>query len=106
MKTPANSYQFIEKLCTSPSGEQFRVVFAVHVVNGVLKGRIVSVQPVVIGLISVLPSSETDQRQPCLPVFHSQKKPETIYIPAFTHTVSPYIELYFFHSQPTRAPSH
>ena len=97
----------IEKTFTDRLGRRFRMVFMVTAVNGELKGRLVSVQPL---------SPEARPKQISrgeasvdilyLPVVISNKVVETAYIPAYAPIVSPFNEMYFFVSQPTRAPSH
>ena len=94
--------RFVEQVFTDQSGQQFRLSFLVALVNGELRGRLVSVQP--------LSSARNTQcsivnDQFCLPIVCPKKKAETEYVPAYVPVVSPYIELYFFTSQPTRAPS-
>ena len=114
MLTPYSQSRFVQKILTSASGKRFRVLFLVTLVNGEVKAQIVSVMPIT-SLESrsmsfprkresvILPGNDSVL---CLPAFHTSKKYKTIYIPYFAPIVSPYIELYFFNSQPTRAPSY
>ncbi len=97
MLTPYSQSQFIEKVFTDVNGRQFRMVFLVAIVNGEVKGRLVSVQPIA--------SSIKYSGIPCLPVSCPKNTTVTEYVAAFTPVVSPYNELLFFVSQPTRAPS-
>ena len=91
--------QFVEKIITSPQGIDFRVVFLVYEENGAIKGKIVSATPVSssvsLGHIEVisLPGHIFSQ------VFEFVRSTFTKEI------VSPYTDLSFFVSQPTRAPS-
>ncbi len=104
MLTPYTQSKFISKIFTDCSGRQFRLTFLVAVVNGELKGRLVSAEPLA-QTANVLTGSVSDGAF-CLPITFSNKKPATEYVSDFAPVVSPYIELYFFTSQPTRAPSH
>ncbi|MDP3962372.1 MAG: hypothetical protein Q8Q03_00690 [bacterium] len=91
MLTPYSSSKFITKTLTSASGEQFRVVFLVSFVNGEVKAQVVSAKK-----ISVV----------CLPEF-KEKSPVTFtYTPASSPVVSLFNPLFFFNSQPTRAPAY
>ena len=104
MLTVSHQHQLVEKTFTDRSGRQFRMVFLVAVVDGELKGRLVSVSEVrPRGSLSGGPTSETIL---CLPISISRNEVVTEYIPAYAPIVSPFNELYFFVSQPTRAPSH
>ncbi|MFA6294956.1 MAG: hypothetical protein WC666_00840 [Candidatus Paceibacterota bacterium] len=98
--------QFVSRIFTDPAGRQFRLTFLVAVVDGEVKGRLVSAEPV-----SYIAAGANDQvpisnDQFCLPIFCDENKPDTKYIPAFAPVVSPYFSLEFLiNSQPTRAPS-
>jgi len=115
MITPYSNSQFLSRIFTDANGRQFRLTFFVSVVNGELKGQLVSAQPVSVSRSvsdvtrqltgSVSGNSGADASVFCLPIVCSEKKPATEYIPAYVPIVSPYTELYFFTSQPTRAPS-
>jgi len=110
MLTTHSRSQFISRNFTDLSGRSFRLTFLVAIVDGELKGRLVSAQP-----LSHSSSHQLNGRVAntcpasanafCLPIFASTQSPETEFIPAYTPIVSPYTELYFFTSQPTRAPS-
>ena len=107
MLTPQVNSQFVEKIFTDRAGRQFRMVFLVALVDGEIKGRLVSVEQI-------------GQRQEtrdlrlggkcssgllCLPTAAEIKSLiSNLQSPAI-HVVSPYNELFFFTSQPTRAPS-
>ena len=113
MLTPYSKSQFLSRIFTDATGRQFRLTFLVAVVNGELRGHLVSAQPVssrttanvcrqLTGQVS---SAEVGPRY-CLPIVCSDHKPATEYVSAYAPVISPYMELYFFTSQPTRAPSH
>ena len=94
--------QFIEKILADASGRQFRVVFAVsYSIDGEVRGRIVSAQPIELLKGSTL----RNQANACLPCAQSFN------ISIFNHSIatpvaSPYFSLeYLLNSQPTRAPS-
>lgn len=92
--------RFIEKVCSDAFGRQFRVVFFVALVDGELKGRLVSAE-----LIAQGPASF--QASPlCLPITLPATEYAEDIAPAFTPSVSPYFSIEFLMtSQPTRAPS-
>lgn len=90
--------QFIEKIVTDRSGQQFRLTFLVAIVDGQLKGRLVSAQP-------LAQSFKNSEAVVFLPVICPKNETITEYTPAFAPIVSPYNKLFFFTSQPTRAPS-
>jgi len=101
--TPSNS-QFISRVFTDYSGRSFRLTFLVTVVNGEVRGRLVSAQPLSSSLAR-LPGAVCDGSF-CLPISLSTKTPDTIYVPSFAPVVTPYFSLEFLiNSQPTRAPA-
>lgn len=96
MLTPASRSQFVTKILTSPTGEKYQVVFLVAVVNGELKAQVVSANLI----------EQTQAAAPlCLPC---AKNNENFVTFANSPKAAPspfYNELFFFNSQPTRAPS-
>jgi hypothetical protein len=101
MLTPSIPSKFIERIMTSQTGEQYRVIFQVVLVNGEAKARVISAE-------LVAGSSATASRQAgtvCLPGFSAPIVADTEYVFDFTPEVSPFTSLLFFTSQPTRAPS-
>ncbi len=107
-KTALQHGQFLSRIFTDLSGQQFRLTFFVTIVAGEPRGHLVSVQPISTTVSSKcwLGSTSTHQTEVfCLPCACPKKEIETIYIPAYTPIVSPFTELFFFTSQPTRAPS-
>lgn len=99
MLTPYVNSQFVEKVFTDRAGRQFRMVFLVALVNGEVKGRLVSVQPL------AQESFKNTAEVICLPIICPKNETVTEYIAPTIPVVSPYNELFFFTSQPTRAPS-
>ncbi|MES2216569.1 MAG: hypothetical protein V4481_04720 [Patescibacteria group bacterium] len=96
--------QLIEKIFTDQHGRTFRMVFIVAVVDGELKGKLVSVQP--ISAASHKLNGAISSGIICLPIERSTKKGETVYVADFAPVVSPYVSLEsLITSQPTRAPS-
>lgn len=94
--------QFISRNFTDCNGRQFRLTFLVAIVNGELKGRLVSAEPIGSQL-----SLEGRSGSFCLPISCAEKKITTEYVPAYVPVASPYFSLEFLiNSQPTRAPSH
>jgi hypothetical protein len=91
--------RFIEKLFTDQNSQQFKLTFFVVLVNGEVKGKLISAQPM--GKASSVGSEQVLY----LPISLSVNETVTEYIPEYVPVVSPYNELFFFTSQPTRAPS-
>ncbi len=85
--------QFVTKVLTSQSGEKYKVVFLVALVNGEVKAQVVSAEPLI----------KTE------PIYLAQpfiKAPVSfVYKPSFKEILSPFASLFFFNSQPTRAPA-
>ncbi len=97
--------QLVEKIFTDQFGRQFRMVFLVTVIDGELKGRLVSAEQLSANSPRLQGTTSEASEILSLPIFEMQKEVVTEYVPAFTPVVSPYTELFFFTSQPTRAPS-
>lgn len=95
MLTPHLRSQFVTKILTSATGEKFRVVFLVALVNGEVKAQVVSATPISAKTVTV----------PCLPQALEKAPVSFAYTPSFTEKISLFNELFFFNSQPTRAPS-
>lgn len=99
-----NNSQFVSRIFTDANGRQFRLNFFVTIVNGEIRGHLISAQP--ISSATPLLTGEVSGGSLCLPIFCDNKKPATIYLPSFVPVVSPYFSLEFLiNSQPTRAPS-
>ncbi len=94
MLTPYSRSKFVTKILTSATGEQFQVVFLVAIIDGKIQAQAVSAEPIAqASSVIFLPSI-------------SQKNPVTFaYATASAPAVSPFSHLFFFNSQPTRAPS-
>ena len=106
MLIPYIQLKFVEKVLTSASGEQFRVLFLVTFVNGELKGRVVSVIPIVNSKWLMINGKKlSDMDNGCFLPAPSIENYSPFTINYSPTTKSPYIELYFFNSQPTRAPA-
>ena len=99
MLTPYVNSKFVEKVFTDRAGRQFRMVFLVAVVDGEIKGRLVSVQPL------AQSAFRDTENVVCLPVICPKNETVTEYVAPAIPVVSPFNELFFFTSQPTRAPS-
>ncbi len=106
MLTRSQAPQLIERIFTDQFGRHFRMVFMVAVVDGELKGKLVSVQPISQADSLKLKGTCVSSGTICLPVECSDKKGETLYVADFAPVISPYVSLEFLMtSQPTRAPS-
>lgn len=103
MLTPYRPH-FVEQIFTDQTGRQFRLVFLVSLVEGKLKGELVSAQPV-----SARSKLDSSKVAPCylLPISCIINKGNTEYIFPVKPIVSPFSTVEFLiTSQPTRAPSH
>lgn len=97
MLTPYSQSKFVEKVLADASGKQFRVLFLVSLEAGEIKARVISATP-------VTPAVAT-RGVICLPLAAPASSASFAYTPHFSNIVSPYTDLTFFMSQPTRAPS-
>ncbi len=99
--------QFVEKIFTDQLGQQFRLTFLVTLVNGEYRGSLVSAELISkkAGLLKGNVESDISDTPVCLPIICEQKKGDTQYISSCKEILSPFNELFFFMSQPTRAPS-
>lgn len=96
--------QFIEQIFTDQTGRQFRLVFLVSLVDGKLKGQLVSAQPLATRNHSTAAGHVSDQF--LLPFSCPKDETVTEYIASVTPIVSPFSTIEFLiTSQPTRAPS-
>ena len=109
MLTPYLGSKFVTKVLTSHTGEQFRVVFLVSLVNGEVRAQVVSAESIgghkneATALIDLGEVQKTAFQ--CLPISCSQATVEAGLSYGFVSQVSPFTSLLFFMSQPTRAPS-
>jgi hypothetical protein len=106
MLTPVSQPQLIERIFTDQHGRQFRMVFMVAVVDGELRGKLVSVRPISARSDLAQLHGSVSSGTICLPAGCSAKIGCTEYVASFAPVISPYISLEFLMtSQPTRAPS-
>ena len=93
-----------ERILTAKNGQLVRVTFAVVEVDGILRGHVISVAPVVsVAGKTVANATATEQLYLPLSVHHDiSTAVENIFV---KQTPSPYVSFDFFMSQPTRAPS-
>ena len=110
MLTPNLQSRFIEKVLTDRAGQQYRVLFLVSLVNGEVRGQIVSAQPIyedanVIRLPGRVAKAQSFVKL-CLPCTKAAAKIISSSVRSWARVASPYYSsLEFFMSQPTRAPS-
>lgn len=99
--------QFVEKVFTDQMGQQFKLTFLVTVVDGEMKGRLVSAELISkkAALLTGSCSSISANTPVCLPIVCETKEGDTTYVSSCKKILSPFNELFFFMSQPTRAPS-
>ena len=108
----SNNKGIYERILTAKNGQLVRVTFAVIEVNGVMRGRVISVTPIVsvagkaVAATSAAPAntaSVSEQLYLTGTIAHDiAEAAESIFV---KKTPSPYISFEFFMSQPTRAPS-
>jgi hypothetical protein len=104
MLKPSIPSKFVERIITSQTGERYRVVFLVTLVDGEVRAKAISAE-----LISapVLKIGSPANKSGILLLEGELAKvlADTKYVFDFTPKVSPFTSLLFFTSQPTRAPS-
>lgn len=93
MLTPQLRSQFVTKFLTSPTGEKFKVVFLVALVDGEVKAQVVSATPVQTAPL-FLPVIKNNEKF----VNFSKSSKGVVRSPFFN-------QLFFYNSQPTRAPA-
>lgn len=103
LNTSPQGGQMISRIFTDQLGQVFRLTFFVVMVNGELKGRLVSAQPIKANSQEFL--QQDSHSILLLPVSCPKNITVTPFISSYTPFVSPFNELFFFTSQPTRAPS-
>jgi len=94
-----------ERILTDKSGRLIRVQFEIVEVAGVMRGRVISVTPVI--SVSGKISTETTSTKEvlCLPISVTRDIAAAVESIFVQTRVSPYTSFEFFMSQPTRAPS-
>jgi hypothetical protein len=103
MLATINRPQFISRVFTDRYGRNFRLTFFVSVVDGQVKGRLVSAEPLKRSVQLFIRGEHSECS--CLPISFDLKKASTEYVSAYVPVVSPYTSLIYSISQPTRAPS-
>jgi hypothetical protein len=93
-----------EKVLRAPDGRLVRVTFAIVEVNGALRGRVISMEPV-LQVAGVVARREVRAKTLYLPISVEKDIHEAVISIFRKEVVSPYTTLDFFMSQPTRAPS-
>ena len=106
MLTPYLKSQFVEKVLTDRYGRQFRCLFLVALVNGEVKGKLVSAQEisVAVGLLHTCGSPTATAGH----LFQILKAPKKIYTDCVWLPIVSYFapkDFSFVMSQMTRAPS-
>ncbi len=98
MLTPQLRSQFVTKVLSSPTGEKYKVVFLIALIDGEVKAQVVS---------ATLVSENTNTATPlCLPLVKNNEKFVNLLKSLTSKVLSPFFnQLFFYNSQPTRAPS-
>ena len=98
--------EIVSRVFTDLSGRKFLLTFLLTRVNGEIKGRLISAEPISSHSVEFkLLTGEVAGANFFLPLVCPDCIAETEYLPSKAPSVSPYLELFFFNSQPTRAPS-
>jgi hypothetical protein len=111
MLTPLNNSQFISRIFSDATGRQFRLTFLVAIVNGEVRGHLISAEPVSkagsqSSIANYQLTGAVSDGSFCLPIICNNKKPATTYVSSLKPIATPYFSLEFLiNSQPTRAPS-
>lgn len=109
MFKPTIPSKFIERIITSQTGEQYRVIFQVELINGEVKARVISAQAISVPAPKLAPAHTfgSVSKAGVFLIEGSSVKvsADTAYVFGVTPEVSPFTSLLFFTSQPTRAPS-
>ncbi len=105
MLTPYSRSNFVEKVLTDHSGRQFRALFLVTLVNGEVKGHLLSLKPMPMKTLAI--EGAVSDGSICLPCWTTDCEIETPYVASYAPVISPYFsELdIFLSTQPTRAPA-
>ena len=111
--------KFVERIITSQTGECYRVVFVVSLINGEVKAKAISAELIsaptlklaTVGVGNSNTSNASDFSNIdlgvlCLPCDSSLISSFATFVSSFAPKVSPFTSLLFFTSQPTRAPSY
>jgi len=109
MLKPYIPSKFVERIITSQTGECYRVLFVVSLINGEVKAKAISAELISAPTLKLAPvdvdNSNVDFDVLCLPCDSSLISSFTTFVSSFAPEVSPFTSLLFFTSQPTRAPS-
>jgi len=124
MLKPFIPSKFVERIITSQTGECYRVVFVLTLVNGEVKAKAISAELIGAPTLRLAPVGTADLSDfyasdasnlsdasnvnlgiLCLPCESSLISSFATFVASFAPKVSPFTSLLFFTSQPTRAPS-
>lgn len=104
MLTPYSQSSFVEKVLTDCQGRQFKALFFVALVDGEIRGRLISIQPLPKQVLA-LPGAVSDGTI-CLPAWTANEEIATPYFSFTAPCISPYFDTdILLTAQPTRAPS-
>ena len=108
MLKPSIRPQYIERIMTSQTGERYRVLFLVTLIDGEVKAKAISATRLEIRdlrLESPIKNCSKNQTILCLPSASAILKATISDLQSLAIRVSSFTSLLFFTSQPTRAPS-
>ena len=105
MLTPYARSSFVERVVADACGRRFKALFFVALVDGEVRARLVSIQPVVGPDAPALPGSVSDGIL-CLAAATEERSVETPYSFLLSPYSFPVFDLEsFLSTQPTRAPA-
>lgn len=103
LRTVVDAPKIVSQIFTDQAGRQFRLTFLVAIVDGSLKGRLISAEP--LGTYLKL-EGNTVCDSTCLPILCPNVIHNTAYVRTYAPVKSPYFSVEFLiNTQPTRAPS-
>ena len=107
MSKPSIPSKFVERIITSQTGERYRVLFLVTLVDGEVKAKAISAELISAPVLKIGSTySNKSSVILSLPGASSNVVADTAYVFNYSPIVSPFTSLLFFTSQPTRAPSY
>ncbi|HTK32955.1 MAG TPA: hypothetical protein VL335_00180, partial [Candidatus Paceibacterota bacterium] len=101
MLKPSIPSKFIERIMTSQTGEQYRVIFLVTLINGEVKAKVISAQVISAPTPKLAPAYSDKGSVSRAGIFllecsSAKVAADTTYVFDFTPEVSPFTSLLFF----------
>lgn len=100
-----NNSQIVSKIFTDQMGRQFELTFLITIVDGALRGRLLSARPLPCPSLKI-EGEVAAEFMPCLPIICPEAIHDTAYVSTYAPVKSPYYSVEFLlNTQPARAPS-